>query len=330
MDPGSETGNSSPLVSGGVSRSGRAVPGLKGLVFDLKRFAIHDGPGIRTTLFFKGCPLRCPWCHNPESLLPEPELVFHAERCLGCGDCLEACPAGAASLEPGKAPADPAACRLCGACVEACPSGAREILGEWKTVEEVLAELERDRVFYQESGGGVTFSGGEPLAQAEFLSALLEACREQGLHAALDTTGFAPRRVVERMIPLADLWLVDLKHMDSARHRRFTGVPNERILENFRLLSSRGAKIAARIPLIPRFNDGEENLRAAARFLAGLGEAVVEVNLLPYHKGGVHKLSFLRGRTGPWEAGSGEGGLEPEEALEIFRSEGLERVKRGG
>ncbi len=321
-----KSGPGRPEAKAPFGGGGRKAP-AGGLVFDVKRFAIHDGPGIRTTLFFKGCPLRCPWCHNPESLLPRRELVFHGERCLLCRACLEACPTGAASLEPGKAPADGERCNLSGACVEACPPGAREILGRWITLEEALAELERDRVFFQESGGGVTFSGGEPLAQADFLESLLSACRERGLHTALDTTLFAPPEVVGRMLPLADLWLVDLKHMDSRVHRRFTGVPNEGILENLRLLASRGGRIFARIPLVPGFNDSRENLEAAADFLREMGEAVEEVDLLPYHKGGVHKLSWLPGRPGPWEGGPAGPGVE--EALEIFRSRGFE-TKRGG
>ncbi len=309
------------------SRGGQG-PSPRGLVFDVKRFAIHDGPGIRTTLFFKGCPLRCPWCHNPESLFPEQELVFHGERCLGCRDCLEACPTGAASLEPGKAPADRDRCELSGKCVEVCPSGAREILGRWMTLEEALAELERDRVFYQESGGGVTFSGGEPLFQPDFLEALLRACRERGVHTALDTTCYASRAVVERMLPWTDLWLADLKHMDPEAHLRGTGVPNEPILENLRFLASRGAGIRARIPLVPGFNDKREDLQAAAAFLAELGETVEEVDLLPYHRAGEHKFSYLRGRTGPYRPGT-EKGLGPEEALDLFRAGGF-HVKKGG
>jgi pyruvate formate lyase activating enzyme len=254
------------------------------------RYSLHDGPGIRTTVFFKGCPLRCWWCHNPESQAPKPELMFFAERCLGCGDCIPVCPESAVQWVNG-AISITSACRSCGTCVDTCVAGAREIVGRWMTVQETLAEIEKDIVFYDQSGGGVTFSGGEPLLQPLFLEALLDACRSRRIHTVVDTSGLAPRRVVERLAAKADLFYFDLKLVDRERHRHYTGVPNDAILENLRLLAERGAAIVVRVPVVPGINDDEENLRAMAAFLKPLG--LSRVDLLPYHTIGLEKYRRL-------------------------------------
>jgi len=257
-----------------------------GLIFDLRRFSIHDGPGIRTTVFLKGCPLDCWWCHNPESRSPERELFFRAQRCIRCGACADACPEGALARE------DPGLCRACGTCAEACYAGAREMVGKEMTVTEIMEEVLKDRPFYEESGGGVTASGGEPLMQAEFLLELFQACKREGLHTALDTNGYAPWEKIESLLTCVDLFLYDLKLMDEERHRQFTGASNRLILENLKRLSGRGASLHLRIPVIPEVNDDEENLcstAALARTLPG----VKRVNLLPYHQTALAKYENL-------------------------------------
>jgi pyruvate formate lyase activating enzyme len=253
-----------------------------GVVFDVRRYAVHDGPGIRTTVFLKGCPLRCAWCHNPESQSPQPQLLVRATRCLRCGACVAACPHGALELRDGRVETDPGACAMCGACVDACPAEARATIGASMTVTDVLREVERDRLFYEDSGGGVTFSGGEPLAQAEFLLGLLGACRGRGLPTVLDTCGHAPVGHFLRAIALADLVLFDVKHADGERHREGTGVGNERILENLRHLAASDVAWIVRVPLVPGFNDAAEDLGAIAALLAALPR-VPPVQLLPFH-----------------------------------------------
>jgi pyruvate formate lyase activating enzyme len=205
-----------------------------GIVFDIKKFSIHDGPGIRTTIFFKGCPLRCWWCHNPEGLTPEPELMIRANRCIRCDACLDVCPHGAISRDGDKVFTDVAKCLRCGTCVAACYAEARQIVGQEMAAAQVMAEIERDVPFYDESGGGATFSGGEPLLQPDFLCELLSACRARGIHTAVDTCGFAPWEVLDSVRKYVDLFLYDLKLMDEARHRAFTGVSNALILSNLR------------------------------------------------------------------------------------------------
>lgn len=254
---------------------------LTGTIFDIKRYALHDGPGIRTTVFFKGCPLACWWCHNPESQARYAELLFRASRCTRCGACVEVCPQeGIRVAEPFTM--DRERCTRCGRCAEVCFSGARELVGREITVAALLREIERDTPFHDASGGGVTFSGGEPLLQPEFLAAALRACREREIHTAVDTCGYASWAAFEALLPDTRLFLYDLKVMDEARHRRFTGVSNAPILRNLRALSAHGAQVIVRVPLIPGVNDAAADLQALGMFLAALPQ-VPSVELLGYH-----------------------------------------------
>ncbi len=239
--------------------------GCSGVVFNIMRFALHDGPGIRTTVFLKGCPLSCWWCHNPESQEFAPSPMYFANRCRLCYDCVAACTNGALAFEDGRPVTSPE-CTRCGDCAEACVAGARELAGRRVTASEVLAECERDVVFYDESGGGVTVSGGEPLSQPEFTEALLAGCRERHIHTALDTCGFADRESALRVSRAADLVLYDLKLLDSAAHRKYTGVPSEPILANLAALTEAGRNLIVRVPLIPGVNDDRESLASADGF----------------------------------------------------------------
>jgi pyruvate formate lyase activating enzyme len=262
------------------------------IIFDIKQFSIHDGPGIRTTVFLKGCPLSCWWCHNPEGQAMEPELILRPERCIGCGACLETCEHGAISQDEGHIVTDRERCTACGACVQVCYAEARALVGREVTVAEVLDAIERDTAFYDQSGGGVTISGGEPLAQPDFLRELLRACQARGLHTTLDTCGCAPWEALDSVRQYVDLFLYDLKLMDDERHRAFTGVSNRPILENLRRLSREGHRIVLRVPVIPGINDDEENLRAMRTFAADLPH-LERVDLLPYHRIGRDKYQRL-------------------------------------
>jgi pyruvate formate lyase activating enzyme len=265
---------------------------INGIVFDVKKFSIHDGPGIRTTVFFKGCPLRCWWCHNPESQAPEPELVFRAGRCIGCRACEAVCVQSAISWDGDAISTDRENCTLCGDCVEVCYAEAREIAGREMTVAQVMAEIEQDIPFYDESGGGVTFSGGEPLLQRDFLLALLRACVEKEIHTAVDTCGFAPWAILDSIRKHVDLFLYDLKLMDEARHRKFTGVSNELILKNLQMLSAQGHDIFLRVPIIPGINDDAENIRQIGTLAAALPH-LKRVDILPYHRAAIEKYHRL-------------------------------------
>ena len=263
-----------------------------GCLSHIQRYCLHDGPGIRTVVFLKGCPLHCWWCHNPENQSPQPEILLVETRCVACGECRRVCPQAQSILrEPENEPS--VRCTVCGACVTVCPTGARQQVGQSRAVAEVMAEIKKDRLFFEESGGGVTFSGGEPLAQFDFLKALLEACRAQGIATALDTCGFAPREHVLALAPLTDLFLYDLKMMDEARHRHYTGVSNVLILENLQALAREHPNIWIRIPVIPGINDDAPQVEATARFLAGL-RGIRQVNLLPYHTTGILKFPRVK------------------------------------
>lgn len=265
---------------------------ISGLLFNIMRFSIHDGPGLRTTIFFKGCPLHCGWCHNPEGLDRDTQLVHRPDRCIACAECREACPAEAINIHDGAITRLPARCRLCGACVEACSTESLRLIGKRMTVTEVMDEILKDRSFYEESKGGITCSGGEPLSQSDFLEAVLSACKSEEIHTALDTSGAAPFELFERILPHLDLILYDLKLMDEERHEHETGVSNREILENLRRLSDGDQEIIVRIPVVPGFNDSNENIVVAGAFLASLPR-LPEVHLLPYHQAGEEKLKLL-------------------------------------
>ena len=304
---------------------------MTGTILRIERFAIHDGPGIRTTVFLKGCPLRCAWCHSPESQSPAPEPMPLPDRCIRCGSCVAACPehaiiapGGEHDHETGEGAGpwdiwrtEEGRCRVCGACVEACPTGARTIVGEQMSVAAVVEAIERDRIFYDESGGGVTFSGGEPLMQPAFLEALVEQCRARRIHVAVDTSGFGDPAALERIWP--NLFLFDVKAIDEERHRAITGVSNRIILENLARVATRVARsdpsdfghrtsdfglrtsddrcqVIVRFPLVPGVTDDDAEVREVGRTLSSLG--ISRLDVLPYHRAGLAKYERLGRRHG--------------------------------
>jgi pyruvate formate lyase activating enzyme len=255
---------------------------MTGQIFNIQRFSIHDGPGIRTTVFLKGCSLSCAWCHNPESVSRKPELVFFPSKCIGCGRCFEACEDGVLRMEGEERRYDRSRCRLCGRCAQACYAEALVMEGRQETAENVVAEILKDRPFYDNSGGGATVSGGEPLVQAAFTAEILERCHGHGVHTCLDTAANVPWDAFEATLPHTDLVLLDLKIMDDERHRAATGASNERILANARRLAGAGLPVVVRVPVIPGFTDDETNVAAIGEFLADL-PGIEQVELLPYH-----------------------------------------------
>jgi pyruvate formate lyase activating enzyme len=300
---------------------------LTGCVFDIKKYAIHDGPGIRTTVFLKGCPLRCKWCHNPESWKIHPELSLRRDRCIGCGRCIEACTLGAISMDDNLPVTDSEKCTMCGRCVGACLTGAREIIGKKMSVTEVMTEIEKDRIFYDQSGGGATFSGGEPLMQPEFLTALLDQCRAIGIHTAVDTTCYAEPQVLGEVANKTDMFLCDIKHMDNKMHKDFTGVGNEMILKNIRELAKAGVKMIIRVPVIPGFNDDQKNIEMTADFVKSLGNTN-RIDILPYNRGGLEKSVRLSSDFDLMEAET-PSDENMEDIADTYRKYGFE-VKIGG
>lgn len=264
-----------------------------GIIFDIMHFSTHDGPGIRTTVFLKGCPLQCAWCHNPESQSLIPQIMLRPNLCIACQACLKACPNGAITNRVGKIIYDRTRCHLCGQCVDVCVSGAREMVGRQMWSEDVLREIEKDQPFYDESGGGVTFSGGETLIQFEFLKEMLHLCHQRGIHTALDTSGFAPWVQLEEILPDVDLFLYDIKSTDDAVHQKYVGVSNHLILENIRKLSEYDVPIIIRMPYIPSINDTVEQIQALGE-LAGSLKNLVGIEILAYHKIGIEKYKRLQ------------------------------------
>lgn len=294
----------------------------QGLLFDIKRYCINDGPGIRIAIFFKGCPLNCQWCHNPESITPAVEKLFTAARCIGCGECCRVCPVQACHLTAAGVVTDASRCTRCGRCAEVCPTLASEMSGRYRGVDELLAVIEKERPFFETSGGGVTFSGGEPLLQADFLVEMLKACGHRQIHRAVDTSGYAKTATLLKVAAHTDLFLYDLKLVDAEKHRRYTGVDNRLILANLVALAASGAAMQIRLPLIGGVNDDTDSLEAAAACVAALPGAKKPVNLLPFHdvaRGKELKLGRLRGH-----GGFGEPGEEAiARAIAVFARHGL-------
>jgi pyruvate formate lyase activating enzyme len=298
-----------------------------GLVFNIQKYSVQDGPGIRTTVFLKGCPLCCQWCHNPESMSPRREIIVISQRCTGCGECRAVCPFGEVIAGEGALPPRPEQCTLCAACVDACPTGARQMMGREMSVAEVVKEVVKDRIFYEDSGGGVTISGGEPLAQPRFLLVLAQALSAAGLRVALDTTGFGGTEHLLAAATFSDLVLYDLKAFNEERHRELTGVSNRTILSNLKALNEMHRNIWIRLPVVPGFNDDLTELERIAGFVAEL-RSVTLVNLLPFHKSGLHKYARL-GWTHAMEGVEAPSAEVMERAAGVFRRRHL-KVKIGG
>ncbi len=297
-----------------------------GTVFNIQKYSLHNGPGIRTTVFLKGCPLSCWWCHNPESRGMDSEILFIEDKCIACGDCERVCPSEAIKLTHKGIKLDKAKCILCGKCSESCPSEALEKIGRKMRAEEVMDEVKKDRVFYEESGGGVTFSGGEPLIQINFLENLLTLSKQMGIHTVVDTSGYSSWENIDRIKGNVDIFLYDIKHMDNEKHKKYIGIPNVLILENLKRLVRSGSRIWVRIPLIPGINDDFFNIARTCEYISSL--RLKDLYILPYHNIAKEKYKRLGMKYKIPDAYS----LEDKELREIsklFKNYGL-NVKIGG
>ena len=269
---------------------------MKVSYFNVQRFCLQDGPGIRTTLFLKGCPLRCLWCHNPEGQKRDAELVFRSDRCTGCGRCVGVC--GARRLKDGKASVDRALCTACGSCVEPCLADCNEICGREAEADELFETLVRDRLFFEESGGGITVSGGEPLVQADAVTYLARRAKDEGISFAVETCGFVGAAAFSELVRLGCLFLYDIKGVDDEKHAANTGVSNRTVLSNLDALLSEGADVVVRMPLIPGYNDSRRDLELLSDLLSGLRGRIRHAEIMPYHRIGLGKVSSLGGEPG--------------------------------
>lgn len=307
---------------------------MKGLVFDIQRYSIHDGPGIRTVIFLKGCPLRCLWCSNPESQKGTIELEFRSRLCEQSALCIPACPKSAIHPDPAAAPEDKIdffRCDLCGECVQACPTGALHFIGQEYTPAEIFQQVLKDAAFYRRSGGGVTLSGGEPFFQPDFSLELLRLCYERGIPTAVETTGLVNWSVLAQSLPVTDLFLYDIKHLDAQLHKQYTGTSNTVILANLSRLAESGANIIIRVPLIPGFNADEGHLRAVGELASSLN--IKEIHLMPFHQFGRDKYTRLC-RPNPMGDTKGlqdtpQGREQIEQAVDAVTRQGL-KVQVGG
>ncbi|MFC0906180.1 trans-4-hydroxy-L-proline dehydratase activase [Clostridium sp. MT-14] len=297
-----------------------------GTIFNIQKYSIHDGPGIRTTVFFKGCPLKCWWCHNPESQNTNHEIMFFEERCTVCGKCIKKCPQNAIKINNNFPEIDKFKCTLCEKCVDFCPNKAREHVGRNITSNELIKEIVKDEVFYEQSGGGVTFSGGEPLMQVDFLDDILKRCKDRGIHTAVDTSGYAPWKSFERIASKVDLFLYDIKIMDNEKHKKYIGAENDIILKNIENLSNMGCNIYLRMPIIKEINDDNDHIEKTIKLLSIIN--VEQVNLLPYHKIGMDKYRRLKMnyKLSGMEKPSDE---RMEEISQKFKKAGI-KIKIGG
>lgn len=299
-------------------------------ITSIQKYSIHDGDGIRTTVFFKGCPLSCKWCHNPETQKYQPELLFHSERCTGCGACIAACPSKAITLHNGQALQDFSACVSCGTCVDVCNLNLREIVGKEYSVEELFKELKKDEMFYEQSGGGVTLSGGEVMtADMDFIESLCKKLKRYGISVTIDTCGQAPYHHYKQLLPYVDTFLYDIKTTDDILHKEYIGEDTTTILDNLKRLSKDGARIYIRIPVIKEVNGNEDAIRNIIRFLKDNSIQAAQVNLLPYHNTGSAKYARM-GIPYPGENLSAPAKEEMEHFVTLFKDEGFSKVKIGG
>ena len=311
-----------------LSPGKRYISNMEPLIFDIRRYSINDGPGIRITIFLKGCPLSCKWCHNPESQSPEVQKLYTASKCIGAKECIEVCPTNALSMTSEGIVTDISACDLCGKCAEVCPSKAIEMSGQFYSKEELFGIIERERIHMDQSGGGVTFSGGEPMMYPEFLTEILDICGDKGIHRAVDTCGYADTQKLLDVAKRTDLFLYDLKLMDPEEHRKWTGVSNKLILKNLRVLSENNSKINIRIPLIRNVNTDPAGITKMAEFIISLSGEKPSISLLPFHNiaSGKYKKLEIEYNQGEMREPSKE---DITRSVEIFNSFGLD-VETGG
>jgi len=298
------------------------------LIFDVKRYAINDGPGIRITIFLKGCPLSCKWCHNPESQNRLQQKMYASNKCIGSLECIKACPNEALTLTPQGIVTNGNLCEMCGKCAEVCPTKAMEMTGDLMTVDQVMTQIKKETMLMDKSEGGVTFSGGEPLLHHKFLIQLLDACGEEEIHRCVDTTGYAQTDILLEVAKRTDHFLYDLKMMDSSKHKKWTGIGNEKILENLKTLAATGARINIRIPLIKGINDDDKNIHDSAQFIRDLEGTKPLVNILPFHNIAEKKYEKLGEDYDKGEMAEPELKRQ-EEVVEIFKSYGIDAIIGG-